>query len=50
MIDWGLALKISLGGYGTTIIALVILSLVAWGMGLVLRKSQTKVKGDSKKE
>ena len=39
MIDWGLVAKIAGGGYGITIIVLVILSLVAWRMGLVVQKT-----------
>ncbi len=39
MIDWNLVAKIAGGGFGVTILVLVILSLVAWMMGLIIRKT-----------
>ncbi len=39
MIDWNLASRIAGGGFGVTILVLVILSLVAWIMGLIIRKT-----------
>jgi len=42
MIDWSLVAKIAGGGYGVTILVLIILLLVAWIMGLVIQKSQAK--------
>lgn len=42
MIDWNLVAKIAGGGYGVTIFVLVILSLVAWIMGLVIQRTQAK--------
>lgn len=42
MIDWSLVVKIAGGGYGVTILVLIILLLVAWIMGLVIQKSQAK--------
>ena len=51
MIDWGIVAKVAGGGFGTTIAVLVILSLVAWIVGLVVQKAQAKgSKADSKKE
>ena len=50
MIDWGLALKLSIGAYGTNIVVLVILLLVVWVVGLLLQKYQPKGKEDPKKE
>ena len=42
MIDWNLVAKIAGGGYGVTIFVLIILSLVAWIMGLVIQRTQAK--------
>ena len=50
MIDWGLIAKVAGGGFGTTIAVLVILSLVAWIVGLVIQKSRAKGKAGSGKE
>ncbi len=47
MIDWDLVAKIAGGGFGVTILVLVILSLVAWAVGLVIRKN-TKTTTESK--
>ena len=44
MIDWSLVAEVAGGGFGVTILVLIILSLVAWIMGLVIQKSQTKGK------
>jgi len=44
MIDWNLAARLAGGGFGVTILVLVILSLVAWILGLVIQKSQAKDK------
>ena len=52
MIDWGLVAKIAGGGFGVTILVLVILSLVAWIIGLVVQKTAkptTESKEDSDK-
>ena len=53
MTDWDLIAKIAGGGFGVTILVLVILSLVAWVVGLVIQKTTrtiTESKGNSKKE
>lgn len=42
MIDWGLVANIAGGGYGLTILVLVILFLVAWLVGLVIQKTGKK--------
>ena len=42
MIDWNLVAKIAGGGYGVTILVLVILSLLAWVMGLVIQRTRAK--------
>ena len=39
MINWNLVARIAGGGFGATILVLVILSLVAWIMGLIIRKT-----------
>jgi len=44
MIDWNLAARLAGGGFGVTILVLVILSLVAWILGLVIQKIQAKDK------
>jgi hypothetical protein len=51
MIDWGIIAKVAGGGYGTTIAVLVILSLIAWIVGLAVQKAQAKgSKAEPKKE
>ena len=42
MVDWNLVAKVAGGGFGVTILVLVILSLLAWIAGLVIPKIQTK--------
>ena len=49
MIDWDLVAKIAGGGFGVTILVLIILSLVAWIVGLVVQKSQAKGTEDANK-
>ena len=44
MIDWNLVAKVAGGGYGITILVLIILSLIAWIVGLVIKKTQAKDK------
>ena len=39
MVGWHLVARIAGGGFGVTILVLVILSLVAWIMGLIIRKT-----------
>ena len=43
MIDWDIVAKMW-GGFGVTILVLIILSLIAWIVGLVIKKSQAKGK------
>ena len=38
MIEWGLVAKIAGGGFGMTVLVLVILSLLAWIVGLVIQR------------
>ena len=42
MIDWDLVARVAGGGFGVTILVLVILSLVAWVVGLVVQRISTK--------
>jgi Na+-transporting methylmalonyl-CoA/oxaloacetate decarboxylase gamma subunit len=42
MIDWNLVAEIAGGGFGITILVLVILSLVAWLVGLIVQKTKAK--------
>jgi len=49
MIDWGLVVKITGGGFGVTILVLLILALVAWIIGLVLQKIPAPSKQNSAK-
>ena len=44
MIDWDLVAKVAGGGFGITILVLLILSLVAWIVGIVLQRIMTKSK------
>lgn len=49
MIDWGLAATIAGGGFGVTILVLVILSLFAWVMGLIIQRTARGHKENSSK-
>jgi Na+-transporting methylmalonyl-CoA/oxaloacetate decarboxylase gamma subunit len=52
-MDWGLVAEIAGGGYGLCILVLVILSVVAWIIGLVVQKTAkpvTETKEASKKD
>ena len=49
MIDWGLVAKIAGGGFGVTILVLIILSLVAWVVGLVVQRTAKEPKETSSK-
>jgi len=52
MVDWNLVAKIAGGGYGVTILVLIILSLIAWVVGLIIQKNTrttTERKGNSEK-
>ena len=44
MIDWNIVANVAGGGFGVTILVLIILSLIAWIVGLVLQKVQAKGK------
>jgi len=47
MIDWNLVAKVAGGGFGVTILVLVILALVAWVVGLIIQKARRERKEDS---
>jgi Na+-transporting methylmalonyl-CoA/oxaloacetate decarboxylase gamma subunit len=42
MIDWSLVAEVAGGGFGITILVLVVLSLVAWLVGLIVTKTKAK--------
>lgn len=43
-MDWGLIAEIAGGGFGVTVLVLVILSLVAWIVGLIVQKTRGETK------
>lgn len=43
-MDWGLVAEIAGGGFGVTILVLVILSVVAWIVGLIVQKTRGAAK------
>ena len=49
MIEWDLVWKIAGGGYGICILVLIILSLVAWIVGIVVQKT-TKSTAEGKED
>ncbi len=49
MIDWGIVAKMW-GGYGVTILVLVILLIVAWIVGMIIQKSRPKEEKTPAKE
>ncbi len=50
MTDWGLVAEIAGGGFGVTILALVILSLAAWIVGLIIQRVRAKPEETPKEE
>ncbi|MGD9117472.1 MAG: hypothetical protein PVJ08_01895 [Dehalococcoidia bacterium] len=50
MTDWSLVAEIAGGGFGVTILALVILSVVAWIVGLIVQKTKAKPEETAKEE
>ncbi|HUV45331.1 MAG TPA: hypothetical protein VMW13_10945 [Dehalococcoidales bacterium] len=44
MIDWGLVARVAGGGFGVTILVLVVLSVAVWVIGLVARGPESKSK------
>jgi len=49
MIEWGLLAKIAGGGFGVTILVLIILSLVAWVVGLIVQRTAKQPEKNSSK-
>ena len=45
MIDWNLVAKIAGGGFGVTILVLIIISLVAWIVGIIVQKTRKPAVG-----
>ena len=46
MIDWSIVATVAGGGFGVTIFVLVVLSLVAWIVGLIVQKTaKTPIEG-----
>jgi len=41
MIDWGLVAKVAGGGFGVTLLVLVLLSISVWVTGLVMREPES---------
>jgi len=48
-MDWSLAAKIAGGGFGVTIFVLLVLAVVSWVVGLIIRKTAAKPEEDSSK-
>jgi len=42
MIEWDLVAKIAGGGYGVSILVLIVLAIVAWIMSLIIQKTRAK--------
>jgi Na+-transporting methylmalonyl-CoA/oxaloacetate decarboxylase gamma subunit len=42
MTDWNLVAEVAGGGFGIAILVLVVLSLVAWLVGLIITKTKAK--------
>ena len=50
MVDWNIVAKIAGGGFGVTILVLIIIAVVAWIVGLVIQKIQVNSKEVPAKE
>jgi Na+-transporting methylmalonyl-CoA/oxaloacetate decarboxylase gamma subunit len=50
MIDWNLVAEVAGGGFGITILVLVILSVVAWLVGLIITKTRAKPEDTAAKD
>lgn len=50
MTDWSLVAKIAGGGFGVTILALAILYVVAWIVGLIVPKPKAETKETPKED
>lgn len=49
MVDWGIIAKVAGGGFGVTILVLIILAVVAWIVGLIIQRISKERKEDSSK-
>ena len=49
MVDWGIIAKVAGGGFGVTILVLIILAVVAWIVGLIIQRTAKERKEDSSK-
>ena len=47
MIDWDLVAKIAGGGFGVTILVLIVLSLATWVMGLIIKRTTNATTGSN---
>jgi len=50
MIDWSLVAEIAGGGFGITILALLILCVVAWIVGIIVQKTKARAKEAPEKD
>ena len=50
MIDWSLVAKIAGGGFGVTVLALAILYVTAWIVGMIVQKTKAKPEETPEKE
>ncbi|MGD9116773.1 MAG: hypothetical protein PVJ61_06315 [Dehalococcoidia bacterium] len=50
MTDWSLVAEIAGGGFGVTVLALVIICLVAWIVGLIIQKTKAAPEKTPEKE
>ena len=50
MTDWGLVAEIAGGGFGVTILALIILSVLAWIVGMIIQRVKAKPEGTPKED
>ncbi len=44
MVDWNLVAKIAGGGYGITFLVLIVISLLTWGMSLIVLRLKNEGK------
>lgn len=48
-MDWSLVAKIAGGGFGVTILVLLILAVISWVVGLIIQRTAAKPKENSNK-
>ena len=49
MIDWGIVAKVAGGGYGVTILVLIILAVISWVVGKIIQRTTKETKENSNK-